>query len=372
MKAVFALYHDMEFQSRPQECIAALQLLGVDEIVLVTIAPWAGRPAGVRVVLSKHEGALRYLHFYRKAIETIRAERPDLVLLHDDFTAPILRWLVKHRYAGKILFDESELYIDEKRKIKGLKDLGFRFLPYCERKYLKRVDALMAANRERAEIMVGLYGLSMTPIVLENMRPLQTTPDAAACAKKYDALFRPDALNVLYGGGVRRQRRTLELAQAVRDLGPDFNLIVAGKGDPADVWALEEMAAAAHNIHYVGQVPRADWKYLLTRADVCVSIYAQDTPNNKFCASGRFYEGLLEGVPALATTNPPLLRACEEHGFGVADEDLKAGLMKLRANYAFYRDNARRFAASCPYGERIPRLAREIEARLAGKGEGAS
>ena len=109
MKAVFPIYHEMQYQSRPQECIAALKLMGVDEIVMVTIAPWDLCPEGVKVVLAKHDDALRYLHFYNKAIWTIRKEKPDLVFLHDDFTAPVLRWLIKRHFKGKILFDESEL-----------------------------------------------------------------------------------------------------------------------------------------------------------------------------------------------------------------------------------------------------------------------
>ena len=368
MKVVFPIYHEMQFQSRPQECIAALKLMGVDEIVMVTIAPWELAPEGVRIVLAKHNDALRYIHFYNKAIETIKSEKPDMVFLHDDFTAPVLRWLIKHHYKGKILFDESELYIDEKKKIRNPKDIGFRFLPYCEEKYLKKVDALLAANRERAEIMMKIYDLPKMPIILENMRRLMVEPDVAACDEKYSSLFRDGALTVLYGGGVKTNRRTIELAEAVKALGSDFNLIITGGGDASEIEELKTLMADTDNIHYVGQAPRTEWKYLITKSDICVSIYAQDTPNNKYCASGRFYEGILEGIPALATTNPPLLHACEEYGFGVATEDLKAGLIQLKENYSFYRTNAEKFSMECRYEERIPRLAQQLTARLNGEG----
>lgn len=367
MKVVFPIYHEMQYQSRPQECIAALKLMGVDEIVMVTIAPWELCPAGVRLVLARHDDALRYLHFYNKAIETIKAEKPDMVLLHDDFTAPVLRWLIKHHYKGKILFDESELYIDEKKKINSLKDIGFRFLPYCEEKYLKKVDALIAANKERAEIMVKIYDLPKFPIILENMRRLMVEPDVAACDEKYGSLFRNGSLTVLYGGGVKKARRTLELAQAVKELGGGFNLIITGGGDPADIAELKTLMETTDNIHYVGQAPRAEWKYLITKSDICVSIYAQDTPNNKYCASGRFYEGILEGIPVLATTNPPLKNACDQYGFGVATEDLKSGLIQLRDKFSLFKKNAEKFAVECKYEERVPRLAQQIAARLNGE-----
>lgn len=367
MKVVFPIYHEMQYQSRPQECIAALKLMGVDEIVMVTIAPWELCPAGVRLVLARHDDALRYLHFYNKAIETIKAEKPDMVLLHDDFTAPVLRWLIKHHYKGKILFDESELYIDEKKKINSLKDIGFRFLPYCEEKYLKKVDALIAANKERAEIMVKIYDLPKFPIILENMRRLMVEPDVAACDEKYGSLFRNGSLTVLCGGGVKKARRTLELAQAVKELGGGFNLIITGGGDPADIAELKTLMETTDNIHYVGQAPRAEWKYLITKSDICVSIYAQDTPNNKYCASGRFYEGILEGIPVLATTNPPLKNACDQYGFGVATEDLKSGLIQLRDKFSLFKKNAEKFAVECKYEERVPRLAQQIAARLNGE-----
>jgi len=366
MKVVFPIYHEMQFQSRPQECIAALKLMGVDEIVMITIAPWALCPDGVRIVLTKHDNALRYIHFYKKSIQTIKEEKPDMVFLHDDFTAPILRWLIKHHYKGKIIFDESELYVDEKKKIKSLKDIGFRFLPYCETRYLRKVDALIAANKERAEIMMKIYDLPQMPIILENMRRLMLEPDTEACDGKFGYLFREGTLTVLYGGGVKANRRTLELAEAVKELGRDFNLIITGGGDPREIEKLKALMNdnPADNIHYVGLVPRTEWKYLITKSDICVSIYSQDTYNNKYCASGRFYEGLLEGVPALATENPPMKNACKEHGFGVASEDLKGGLIQLRDNYPFHKANAEKFASECRYEERIPHLAQQITVRL--------
>lgn len=366
MKVVFPIYHDMQFQSRPQECVAAMKLMGVNEIVMVTIAPWTLCPDGVRVILTKHDDALRYMHFYRTAIQTIKAENPDIVMLHDDFTAPILRWLIKHHFRGKIIFDESELYIDEKKKIKNIKDIGFSFLPYCEKKYLKKVDALIAANKERAEIMMKIYDLPQMPIILENMRRLMIEPDWESCDAKYGSLFRKNALTVLYGGGVKETRRTLELAEAVKRLGADFNLIITGGGDSGEIQKMKTLIESnpSDNIHYVGLAPRGEWKYLITKSDICVSIYDQNTYNNKYCASGRFYEGILEGIPVLATENPPMKNACNDFGFGVSTENLEAGLRELKNNYRHYKDNAKKFAIECKYEERIPRLAQQIEERL--------
>ena len=366
MKVVFPIYHDMQFQSRPQECIEAMKLMGASEIVMVTSAPWALCPNGVRLIQAKHDDALRYMHFYKKAIQTIKTEKPDIVMLHDDFTAPILRWLITNRFKGKIIFDESELYIDEKKTIRSIKDIGFSFLPYCEKKYLKKVDALIAANRERAEIMMKIYDLPQMPIILENMRRLMVEPDWKLCEKKYGFLFRENSLTVLYGGGVKTNRRTLELAGTIKRLGAGYKLIITGGGDPREIQKLKNLMGnnPSDNIHYVGLVPRGEWKYLITKSDICVSIYDQNTYNNKYCASGRFYEGILEGVPVMATENPPMKNACDNYGFGVSSEDLEAGLLELRNNYRHYKDNAEKFAVECKYEERIPRLAQQIEERL--------
>lgn len=364
MKVVFALYHDYNFQSRPPECIRALKLLGADDIVLVTIAELNKSIDGVRTVVSKYElkDKLKYPRFYRTVIKTIRKEKPDMVMLHDNYTAPVLAYLLHRKYKGKIVYDSSELYLDMGRK---LKDIVFRFFTYSERKYLKYADAVIAANKERGEIMQKEFGLSQMPIVLENMRRIADEVDYDACGEKYGGLFEnKEVLHVLYGGGVKENRRTLDLANAVADMGDDVELIIAGPGDPSCVAALREIMNQCPRIKYVGKLPRSEWKYLIQNSDVCVSIYLQDIPNNIYCASGRFFESLFEGVPVLCSENPPMKNNCAKYGFGVSDDDLKRGLSEMKQNYKKYKEKAEQFASSCDYEARIPKLANDIKNRL--------
>lgn len=365
MKALFALYHDYNFEARAPELIEILKLLGVTEISLVTYERPCNLPE-VNVHLSKKD-KLKFFHFVHESIKWIRKEKPDLVLLHDNASAPILAYLVKRHFKGRIIYDSSELYID-KLKAKSMKYLIARIRPYCEKKYLKHADVVIAANEERAEIMQEYFSLREKPLVLDNIHKIEDEYNENDCRKKYSKYSDSDSFLAVYGGGVSVDRRTNELADTVAKLGKDYSLLIAGLGDETEIEKLNDLIKKneSSNVHYLGRLPRAEWRYLTTIAKCSISLFAQDTPNNKYCASGKFYESLLEGTPVIASTNPPLANACKKYGFGVSSNDLAGSLIEMKKNYIRYKESAMLFAKKYDYKARLPLLSKQIKDRLAG------
>ena len=363
MKGLFALYHDYNFEARAPELIEALRLLGVDDLSMVTYE----KPShlnDVKVHVSP-KGSLKYFYFVRDSIKYINSEKPNVVLLHDNASAPILAYLVKKKYKGIIIYDSSELYID-RFKAKSLKLLLAKIRPYCERKYLKYADIVIAANDERAEIMREFFALKEKPLVLNNIHKIEDAFDEEQCRIKFKNCLLPQTFIIAYGGGVFHERRTVELAKAVIELGEKYSLIIAGPGDDDEIEVLNKVIENndLKNVFYVGKLPRKQWRFITTVANCSASIFPQDTPNNKYCASGKFYESALEGTPVLATENPPFKNACSEYGFGVTSEDLKNGILTLQSNYDYYKRNAVLFSKTYDYRGRINRLVEQIQIRL--------
>lgn len=363
MKALFALYHDYNFEARAPELIKVLRLLGINEITIVTYETPRNLP-DVTVRLSK-KGYLKFFSFLFESIRWIKKEKPDVILLHDNAAAPILAYLVKRRYPGKTVYDSSELYIDP-IKVKSIKLLIARIRPYCEKKYLKSADVVLAANDERAAIMKDYFSLDEKPLVLNNIHRIEDPYDEQMYRKKYEEFIIKDSFFVVYGGGVYSERRTCELARVIKDLGREFTLLIAGSGEEKEIEKLKLLIEnnTNNNVVYTGRLPRAEWRYLTIIADCSVSMFPQDTPNNIYCASGKFYESVLEGTPVIASENPPFLNACEEYGFGVSSNNLPEALIEMRNNYHKYKENAVCFAKTFDYRGRLVVLAEQIKNRL--------
>jgi len=362
MKVMFIVYHDLMTDARSQEIWECASKLSSD-IVLVSYSKPPQMLHGKVIITGK--GRRKYFSFIRQAIMAIKTERPEVVILHDNYTAAILRWLYKRRKNIYVIYDSSELYIN-RAKPTSLKLLIARHMGYFEKKYLKYADIVIAANLERAAIMKEYFLLKETPIIFDNIHKIDDHYDKVGCDNKYGHLFDKNVFTIIYGGGIAKSRMTFELAEAVGKLGDQYRLIITGQSTEADRLALQDLLEKKgwNNIEYLGFLPRNEWRYLLQNADISVSAFAQDTVNNINCASGKLYEGLFEGTPVLVTENPPLKRICNEFGVGVSNNDFQKGILELKNDYESYQRNVHSYIKTIDMRARIEALAETIKEKL--------
>ena len=64
--------------------------------------------------------------------------------------------------------------------------------------------------------------------------------------------------------------------------------------------------------------------------------------NTKYCASGKIYEYLYEGLPILAYKNIPLKRFIEKYKIGVSGDNFNELINELESNYDKYKKNIER------------------------------
>jgi len=364
MKIMFIAYHDIKSEARSQDILKLARQLG-DEVIL--FSPWKPFEDDPKVkFIQACKGKRKYFCFIKEAIKAIKDENPDILILHDNYTAAILRWLYKQKKDIFIIYDTSELYIDIKPK--SLKQLIALHMNYFEKKYLKYANIVIAANNERAEIMKNYFHLKKPPIVFDNIHRIEDKYDINEYNRKYGYLFNKNinTFYIAYAGGIGRSRMTFELAEVVGKLGDEYQLIILGNYNPKDKKNFDLMIKKNRfsNIAYLGFVPRDEWKYILSKSHISVVAFSQDTINNIYCASGKLYESLFEGKPVLTSTNPPLKRLCDKYKIGVSTNDFLEGILELKKNYEYYCKNVKLYINTLNYERRIEDLARMVKKEL--------
>lgn len=361
---MFIVYHDLQTEARSQEILECAKKLG-DKTILVSYSK-PKEESNCKCIVTGN-GKRNYIDFIRQSIKAIKKENPDVVILHDYYTAVILRWIKKHRKNIFVIYDSSELYLEIKRD--SLKNFIAGHMNYFEKKYLKFADVVISANIERANIMKKYFQLKEIPIVFDNVHRIDDSYNLVECEKKYGKFFKKDTFCIVYAGGIFKQRLTLNLAKAVGELGGKYCLIITGNSDEKEKKNLDMMLKkyGYTNVYYLGFVPRSELRYLFRKADISVSIFQQDTVNNKYCASGKLYESLFEGTPVLTSENPPLKRLCDEKKIGVSTSNFKEGILELEKNYDFYYKNVISFTKSLDVKDRIDILVKNLREKMKNK-----
>lgn len=361
MKVMFIVYHDIRTEARSQEILESAKKLG--ETVLVSYSTPINDSDCKCIQTGK--GKRNYFSFIKDSIMAIKNEEPNIIILHDNYTALILRWIHKNRKHIYVIYDSSELYID-KVKYKSIKEIVASHMKYFEKKYLRYANIVIAANIERASIMKNYFKLKESPLVFDNVHIIEDEYDVIECNKKYKDIFADNAFYIVYAGGIGKGRLTFDLAESVGSLGLNYRLLIVGQTTESEKKQFYSMINEEKykNIFYFGFVPRNEWRYLLSKAHVSVSAFAQDTVNNTYCASGKLYESLFEGKPILTSENPPLKRICDEHGVGVSTSNFTNGILELKNNYDYYSQNVQTYIKTVDMKGRIESFVNSIKHKI--------
>ncbi|MDF2544130.1 MAG: glycosyl transferase group 1 [Herbinix sp.] len=370
-KIVYAVYHDCNKEARSMELLHCCRRMGHVDFVSYAV-PQNVNDINMHFVDKQSPFAL--FKFLYLAKDTIRKVNPDWVVLHDNDCAALLPFIKKNYPNTKIIYDSSELFIQMEGSKKApffgndgivvwLKKQLTVFREKYERRYLKYADVVIAANLERAKIMEKYFGLDSLPLIFDNIHKIGDIPDNKECQKKFEVALKKDRFNILFGGGISEERKTFDYIRSFKQLSEKFNLVIVGSASPLARKRYIELTQGldGDRIHYLGFISRAELRYCMMNCQASVVVFDKDSYNTLYCASGKCFESLFEGVPILASENPPLKRLCDENKIGVSNDDYAAGAIQLESNYEFYSKSVRKYIDSIHYQERLDNLIKVIE-----------
>lgn len=283
-----------------------------------------------------------YLHFIIQSIQLAYKSDGIDILVIDNMFASVPGLLIEKLFKPAFLIqDVRELYF-----FSEIKKLSGKFFSMMETYMMKKSDIILAANKQRSQIMYDHYGLKSKPLIFENIRflPDDKFLSREILEKKYSEHF-SYKYNLISTGGYSLTRKTVELVSSMKNLSQDFGLYIIGEGTQDDKHVIQDLIEqySLENVHLLGKVPMGELKYILSKCNIGIVSYHENDLNNQYCASGKVYEYLAEGIPIVTTENIPLKEFCEEHNVGVADNNFFNGIRQVSDNLMIYNKNVGEF-----------------------------
>lgn len=281
-----------------------------------------------------------YVHFIKKILKDAGKEEADIIFV-DNRRATIPAMLLNRKKKAILIQDCRELY-DPKQFSELFNKIGC----IAERRCAGKADIIICANSFRADYMEKHWG-TKRPIVFENVRKLEYDESSIAkAAELVDPYLGEDEIRIVSTYGCSVDRTNDVLVKNINNIEGRIKVFLvgnSGKEDEDTVRKIIKEQGAEDKVVILRQMNQTELKYLISRSHIGVVNYNQKDLNNKYCASGKIYEFLYEGIPVITTTNPPLKKMCEDYHIGEADDEYYRGINLIINDYDLYRTNVNSF-----------------------------
>lgn len=285
-----------------------------------------------------------YFGLIKQAFKYGRTHRNIDVLVLDDKKAIIPGYLIKFWAKPKIIIQDCRELSIRREAISLSSWIGC----VLERITIRRADIVICANDVRASIMLDYYKLKELPISYENLRRLSYSENVRieALEKEFLKYNNNEEYRILSSSGCSILRTDDILVKNINKVSKPCRLFLVGKSNPEDRSKIEDIIKklGLSNVVILDKLDEDHLKFLIGKCHVGIVNYSRIDTNSVYCASGKVYEFLYEGLPIVTTTNPPLQEMCEKYNIGVSDDSYYEGINKVLSNYQYYKNNVLRLA----------------------------
>jgi glycosyltransferase involved in cell wall biosynthesis len=290
----------------------------------------------------------KYLEFVCRSIAFGLRNRSDIYVAHDIDTA-VPGYILSRLTRSRLVYYSLELYAE--RPAVPLARVG-RLL---ERWFLRRVDATIACEPNRARFMVERYRAPQLPLVVLNTPPYEPPSASTRLRGILEARGIKARKIALYQGMIREIRCAREYVEAGRFLDDGVALVMVGRtvGHPVEYWdAMIRSAGVSDKVIVLPSVPSDKLSEIRNSADIGLQLQHNVGANSYYCAPIKLFQYLMAGLPVVACDFPGMKEIAlgEGVGFCVSPTDPHAiadAINRLCRDDALYnrmRQNALRVA----------------------------
>jgi len=348
-RVVMIVYNEIDYDGRVQRSAIALS----QKFNLTVISIDSGRnyynenfeTKAIKLPNIKKFKLIRHLLFWLKVTPIIIKIKPHVCYSHDFFVAlPGLIWSCLTQ--SKFIYDAHELIIPEKGKKQEKKETFFYLL---EKISIKFANLIIAANKERSQLMKAHYALKYSPLVVRNIPQAPDKNTLENIIHDYPLLKSKNQEDIwlVYQGDINLERGIKPFIIAIQHTDPRFKLLLIGGGPDLNQIKKNVIEKQLNDkILLLGKIPRDHLHPVLTVCDIGIVTYPFQGLNNIYCASNKIFEYAQAGLTVLATCQPPLRSIIEKYKFGILlgckkqsilTESIIDALQELSEKECFYK-----------------------------------
>lgn len=301
-------YVSLNIEGRLLRCYTALQ--NNDDIHVKLIQGASNEQEltdNVNVINVIHEEGMKgYVSFVKKTWRLIKHEKYDYLYLHDYRTAIFSRLALN----DKVIYDAYELLYPGS----GLKFRLREWFYYLEEKRaIKRCGICIAANRERAFVMVGKYKLHYIPMVIENI-PMEINDEVRPIEEREFA--------IVYIGYINENNGIDGLINAVEEYNSTaknkLTIHLYGK------WMLNGSVEEYNErgVEYHGSYKLEDLNEILQQYTFGFLSYKNENLDTILCAPNKCYDYINNGNVAICNENYLMMDLTNRYNTGFGGDDL--------------------------------------------------
>ncbi len=165
------------------------------------------------------------------------------------------------------------------------------------------------------------------------------SPRVRAAIEFIDRMHGEGRRVVVYSGGISLRHGIGPLLDAVA-MSKSWALLLVGPYGDVEIASRLAAAADGARMLWVDAVPYAHLHGVLSRCDAGYAYYVKDTLNQRFCAPGKLYDYLMNGLPIITDVDSNLYATVKPAGAGVFFEAWTPAAIAACLNDAIWQDDA--------------------------------
>ena len=352
--AIVSVTNDLTTDQRVDRTCNALVKAGY-EVLLIgrrrrdskTLAPRSYRMHRMRLLFDK--GPLFYAEFNIALFIYLLAHRYDLLVSNDLDTLPAnyLATRLKHPFTPLPHLHDCHEYFRGVPELVGRKKVTAVW-KWIEDRMFSKLTAVVAVNKSVADIYTREYGNKIGVI-----RNVPFRKSLSQTSEKAPLAILPGQNMVLYQGAVNIGRGLEEAIMAMKYLGPEVILVIAGVGDIFEyLKKFTSEQGLSERVRFLGQVPFQELHAYTLMADIGLSIEKDVSINYHFCLPNKFLDYIQANVPVLVSHFPEMEAIVNQYQIGEFLESHDPAsiaakidsMLKNTEKLAFYKKNLQKAA----------------------------
>lgn len=283
----------------------------------------------------------KFAEYFARALAMLLRCEADVYHAHDLDALPVAL-LAGWMRGVPVVYDAHELF--------GERVIAMaRMWRWLDRLLVNRADVVIAANEERADVMVGEYGAAVRPVVLMN------TPSAVGvrAESRLRTVLGLDhgVLLVVYQGALAPGRGIEAIIASMPEWPAGAVFVLVGSSGAYARTLVAELPArhgVSGRVILAPPVPSDAVADYISEANVGLVLYENTCRNNYLCAPNKLFEYCAAGVPVVASNFPPIVNLLREYPVGLpvdpsAPGELGSAVNRMLTDHAV----AERARAAC-------------------------